>query len=509
MGATYNRKGQPSVCTHLHKRGNVYYFRRVLPRDMAEFFGKREFIESLGTKDRREAEIACRRRDVVTDQLFAKARGMLLEEQVTPGPKPQARPMTPEQAQQQERAQADWEEWNTEQGLLESVFEDEIREEKAQMRAGYRSLMAFAQQAGIGLNGAQHEALQAIFAKGHAAGDAKPPEAKDKKALSLWDVADKWARERKPQIRTIKKMDLVIRRFEELVGKRTVRKVERAHIVTFKDKLLESGQTPVNTDKTLTMLHTLLNYAADNGIIDSPPAKVNAGGKRAPGKVRYPFDLTALQAIFGSPVYAEHYRPVEGRGEAAYWLPLLGLFSGARVTELAQLRPDDVYEELYRTAGGHEARAWVIRVTNEGEGQAVKTQSSLRRFPVHPALIELGFIEYAKAQKEKGAARLFDEIKPDSYGSAGGLWSKWFGEYLRRQCGVMNPKMVFHSFRHSFKDYARAAGMPEDVADAITGHRTGSVARGYGGLDYPLAPLVEAMQRYSVPGLVLPAKPNF
>jgi integrase len=43
---------------------------------------------------------------------------------------------------------------------------------------------------------------------------------------------------------------------------------------------------------------------------------------------------------------------------------------------------------------------------------------------------------------------------------------------------------VFHSFRHGFKDALRAAGVSEDVNDALTGHAGGSsVARGYGAKD--------------------------
>lgn len=41
-------------------------------------------------------------------------------------------------------------------------------------------------------------------------------------------------------------------------------------------------------------------------------------------------------------------------------------------------------------------------------------------------------------------------------------------------------------------------------AIAITGHTSGDVADNYGGLSYPLAPMVEAMMRYKVQGLTIP-----
>jgi hypothetical protein len=37
-----------------------------------------------------------------------------------------------------------------------------------------------------------------------------------------------------------------------------------------------------------------------------------------------------------------------------------------------------------------------------------------------------------------------------------------------------------HSFRHCFKDALRAAGVSEDLSDALTGHSGGGVGRRYG-----------------------------
>jgi len=62
------------VCTHLQKRGDTYYFRRRIPNELREFFGRREFYESLKTKDLQEAKGACRKRAIVTDALLERAR---------------------------------------------------------------------------------------------------------------------------------------------------------------------------------------------------------------------------------------------------------------------------------------------------------------------------------------------------------------------------------------------------------------------------------------------------
>ncbi|MEW6229726.1 MAG: integrase, partial [Bacillota bacterium] len=146
--------------------------------------------------------------------------------------------------------------------------------------------------------------------------------------------------------------------------------------------------------------------------------------------------------------------------------------------------------------------AWVFRFTDEGEGQGVKNGGSVRRIPVHLALIERGLIEFIR--KRVGQKRIF-AMALDSRGREGANFGKWFGKYLRRSCEVKNARMTFHSFRHTFKDICRARGITEEVHDALTGHASGKVSRQvYGGLTYPLAPLVEAMDRYRVQGLELP-----
>jgi hypothetical protein len=67
---------------------------------------------------------------------------------------------------------------------------------------------------------------------------------------------------------------------------------------------------------------------------------------------------------------------------------------------------------------------------------------------------------------------------------------------------------VFHSFRHGFKDALRAAGVNEDVNDALTGHSGGnSVARGYGWKDmvrrFGFPTLADAVDKVGYPGLNL------
>jgi integrase len=304
---------------------------------------------------------------------------------------------------------------------------------------------------------------------------------------TLQEIADKWVKERAPIKRTVGQAQKVIGRYVEHMGDTKVEQITRRNVVEFKDKLLESGQTAVNTNKQLMILSILLNFAVANSIIDQNPSKgIKVEVRKNAKEARLPFDLPALNAVFSSPLYALGERPKGGAGEAGYWLPLRALFTRARIEELCQLHPDDVYEETYRELDGSERSAWVLRITDEGPGQALKNPGSRRRIPIHAELIRLGFVEYVR--KAKGWDRIFDELVKDVVGDESGNWSTWFGGYLREKAGVTDKRMVFLSFRHTFKHEARAMEIPEDVSDAITGHASGKVSRNYGGTDYPLRP---------------------
>ena len=343
-----------------------------------------------------------------------------------------------------------------------------------------------------------------------AAGERKVGAAKTDNPipLCLSDVLDRWAKEQKPKERTVKRTRSIVAQFDALYGSPAVREITKQHVIGFKDQLIEDGQSPANINVMIPMLGTVLNYAVDKlHILDAnPAAKVRVTDKRKAKEKRRAFEVGELQAIFDSPVYAEGLRPDAGGGAAAYWLPLLSLFTGARQTELGQLHPDDVVEEAYRSADGNDQRAWVLKIVeNADRGQWVKNEGSERRVPIHPTLIDLGFIAFVLSAKTAKQVRVFPDIVPNAQGELMGNWSKWFGRYRRSECGLTSKETPFHSFRHTFKHYMRLASVPSEVHNELTGHETGDVADSYGGFSYPLRPLVDAIAKYEVPGLVLPA----
>lgn len=469
------------MCTHLIKRGSRYYIRRRVPLDLISLVGKSEVTKALGTSDRAEAVTRCRLEGVRLDHEWQALRAAQNEQR-----KRNAAHDSPHSTRQH---QEDWE--DAQASLDEGLREDEAEAHEAAI------------QTRVAI---EREVQRRLGSTATRTSIAKPKPVRptgSAQSRMLPDVIDAWAKERQPQARTVQIAERTARRFREVVGPVPVASISRQHIIAFKDALLSSGQTAINTDKILTMLSALLSYALDQGWLNANPAKgVKVGARSNAKAARLPFDLPALKLIFGSPVYTQQARPDGGAGEAAYWLPLLALYTGARLEELAQLQPSDIQQATYQDASGSPCSVWCIRISDEGEGQGVKTATSRRRVPIHADLIALGFIDYAQSIT---GPRLFPALKPDREGREGALWGKWFGKYIHK-LGITDSRMVFHSFRHLLKHTMRECGVSEEVSDAITGHASASVGRRYGATLYPLSPLVDAMQRYRIYGLPLPAK---
>src|SRR5262245_1643505 len=233
-------------------------------------------------------------------------------------------------------------------------------------------------------------------------------------------------------------------------------------------------------NKQLGAVQTIALWARDNGIVpDDVPWSDPFSRMRLEedDPDREPFTMAELQLLFAASVFTNGERPVGGRGEAAFWLPLIGLFSGARQSELAGLSVADVRTD-------EPSKVTALFITKDRErGKRVKTRQSQRAVPVHPELVKLGFLDYVQdVQRTRGDdAWLFPLLAPDTNGVK--AWSKWFGRYIR-DLGITDTAKVFHSFRHNFKDALRAAGIGQEVHDALTGHSTrGEVSREYGDTD--------------------------
>ncbi len=157
------------------------------------------------------------------------------------------------------------------------------------------------------------------------------------------------------------------------------------------------------------------------------------------------------------------------------WLPLIGLFTGARINEVCQLNPFTDIKQDQATG------IWYFHFTDESETaegivKSIKTNSSHRIVPLHSKLLELGFLDYIDRVKAQGHKHIFPEWTPIN-GKASAKVSKWFIRYLK-DIGLRDDTdraklSGFHCFRHTFITY----GIQNKIAGifAITGHETNVV----------------------------------
>ena len=304
---------------------------------------------------------------------------------------------------------------------------------------------------------------------------------------------DLWANAAVRRETTVDDYRKVFASFAEFVRGKELASISRMDVLGFRDALVARGQSPVTVTRKIGILKTLFRVARDYELLSANPAEQVRTVHAARQKSRVAFSTEDLSRIFNSPIYTDNYRPVAGGKDACYWLPLLALFTGARVEELAQLLVDDIRPV--------EGLGWYINISDEAEHSQLKNAASRRRIPLHRTLVDCGFLDYAQSVRD--GRFLFPGLKPNPRGKLGGYFSTFFSGYLRKRVRITDTRKVFHSFRHTFKDICRRVGIDEAVHDALTGHTAPHAGRRYGNEHYPLEPLSDAIEQFGVQGLDL------
>ena len=262
-------------------------------------------------------------------------------------------------------------------------------------------------------------------------------------ALLLREIYDRW-KDSKP--RSSDSLNTCLRSvtmYEEFTGNPPIHQLTREQGDGFRTWLQQPERK--TTSKTardrLTWVKSLLKYAArDLGLLERNPWEgINITTKTT--NKRRPWTDSELMTFFSQPLHVAHRLPNDKKAgsDAAYWIPLLGLYSGARVGELAQLRLADV-----DTTGEFP----LLSITDEGEGQSVKSQAGVRKVPIHSELIRLGFLDYVASMKEQKETLLWPRL-PTREGKPGGYFSQWFGAYRRSLGFGLYPD--FHCLRHTVR----------------------------------------------------------
>lgn len=246
--------------------------------------------------------------------------------------------------------------------------------------------------------------------------------------------------------------------------------------------LKPDGAMSVTTiNNYLAWASTFFDWAERNGYVDRNPfRKLQLKNPKRPDEARAAYTMEDLQKIFSTDQYREH----KYLHSHYYWLPLLGLHTGARLNELCQLYVKNVRQE---------EGVWVLEISESEPDQRVKTAAARRLVPIHPKIIELGFLGFVDRLRAKGETRVFPELKPMRDG-AGQAASKWYARY-RKPLGLYNqsPKKDFHSFRTTLINELKQKGHPEVQVAAIVGHAAEGLTFGTYGKAYGPRPLLPVL----------------
>lgn len=150
-----------------------------------------------------------------------------------------------------------------------------------------------------------------------------------------------------------------------------------------------------------------------------------------------------------------------------YWSAVLALYTGARVAEILQLRLTDVV---------FDHKVPYLNIDN-ADDKLVKNKSSIRKIPIHPTIIKLGFKEFYEQVKSEKYEILFPDNSALYLKAPAGNISKWFGGFLTK-LGIQSDgerRKVFHSFRHTFITELQRIGCPLEIRQSIAGHTSGVI----------------------------------
>jgi integrase len=320
------------------------------------------------------------------------------------------------------------------------------------------------------------------------------PPADEQVALTFESLWKRWERETKPAPSTISTWWGYVLQFRQHLGHDDPCRVTPDDVVAWKDSLLARGLSSVR-DGHLAAIKALFNYAVANRLLKRNPAQgVTASRKPRAGNRRLPYDDDEVARLL---LLADCAARTSRR-----WLPWLTAFSGARIGEVAQLWSNRVVV----VDGIH-----VMKIAPAADGGTIKNIGSERDVPIHPVIIERGFLEFVRARGDGplfyGAGRKKKRpanSRPPKHASKG--VANHLASWIREQ-GFTNPrKDPNHALRHWFKSKCLKLGIQDSVVDAIQGHthedESADIYR-----HVTLEMMAEAINRIPVPTALAPQQP--
>ncbi|HHG3421100.1 TPA: tyrosine-type recombinase/integrase, partial [Vibrio parahaemolyticus] len=265
-------------------------------------------------------------------------------------------------------------------------------------------------------------------------------------------------------------------------------------VLSFRDHLLKSSMSEKSAIEYIAAAKQFYKWLVIRGDIDKNPFDniLIKRKKRRVSDERSRWNTNQLSKLFShfnfdrlsnhkdkSTIYSQ-------KEHEDFWVPLVLLHSGARVSEICQLNINDI-ERVNDI--------WCLSINENGKDKRLKSASAIRKIPVHPNLIKLGFLDYVDMRKNQCASQLFT-FKP--YGRDKD-WSKAFIVRFSKVLDELGFKRgnrpTLHGLRHTFIDELQQIGAQEHLVADIVGHAKSGITFGRYAKQIGIEVLYETVKR--------------
>ena len=226
------------------------------------------------------------------------------------------------------------------------------------------------------------------------------------------------------------------------------------------EELLTTAPSKVISKTTITgvliIFKEFMKYAVKEEIIQNSLGDFIDMPSNVQAMDRNPFDRDELKKIFNIKTYPDsHLR----KNQAKFWVPIIALYHGCRLNEICQMDVMDVVREKNIPC---------FSINSNNKDKSLKNSGSHRVIPIHPKVLDMGFLQYVEYQRKNKQEKLFSELTQTKRNGYSKIVQSWFARYLD-SLGITGTDKVFHSFRHTFETMAVEKKIPAEYQNAICG----------------------------------------
>ncbi|MDX3930953.1 MAG: site-specific integrase [Stenotrophomonas sp.] len=234
---------------------------------------------------------------------------------------------------------------------------------------------------------------------------------------------------------------------------------------------------PATLERHRRFLVSFFNQLVKTKAIDASPMAAFAEIKKDlvtdPNKPERLFDEDDLKRIFDPKTFI----PWASKYPHRWWLPMIGLYTGARINEVAQLKVADIVQE---------SEVWCIRIqktvdpdlahrTRLRSRQSLKGKASIRTIPIPKPLLDAGFLDFMDDIRDCGHPRLFPHLSAGVNRKTGETNARYslaaLSQFSRYMKDLGFPRGVgFHAFRHTIATELHHQNVADEDIALITGH---------------------------------------